>query len=85
MTYTDVRSQLRSRPVALAAALSMLLVGAGTAAASATAPMATGAPSSAAPLTNLSHLDFLLDTVPLRPVDGHTTYLMDEQPTAQAP
>jgi hypothetical protein len=85
MTYTDVRSHLRSRPVALAAALSMLLVGAGTAVASAAAPTAFGAPSSAAPLTNLSHLDFLLDTVPLRPVDGHTTYLMDEQPTAQAP
>jgi hypothetical protein len=85
MTYTDVRSHLRSRPVALAAALSMLLVGAGTAVASAAAPTAFGAPASAAPLTNLSHLDFLLDTVPLRPVDGHTTYLMDEQPTAQAP
>ncbi|HEX5333187.1 MAG TPA: hypothetical protein VFW79_11145 [Cellulomonas sp.] len=85
MTYTDVRSHLRSRPVALAAALSMLLVGASTAAASASAPTASDAPSSAAPLTNLAHLDFLLDTVPLTPVAGHTTYLMGEQPTAQAP
>jgi hypothetical protein len=85
MTYTDVRSHLSSRPVALAAALSMLLVGAGIAGASAAAPAASDAPSSAAPLTNLSHLDFLLDIVPLTPVVGHTTYLMDEQPTAQAP
>ncbi|HEX7806206.1 MAG TPA: hypothetical protein VF413_08580, partial [Cellulomonas sp.] len=84
MTYTDVRSHLRSRPVALAAALSMLLVGAGTAA-SASAPMASDVPTSAVPLTNLSHLDFLLDTVPLTPVAGHTTYVMGEQPTAQAP
>ncbi|WP_304990561.1 hypothetical protein [Cryobacterium sp. TMT2-15-1] len=43
------------------------------------------APAASAPLTNLSHLTFLLDTVPLTAVDGHTTYEIDQQPTAQAP
>ncbi len=57
----------------------MLLVGAGTATAAPPAPQATSAPqpaapSSSAPLTNLAHLNFLLDTVPLKPVDGHSTY-----------
>ena len=107
MTYTAVRSQSpRSRSmkaVALTAAVSMLLLGAGTAAAAASPPGAVGASGAAglasgaalkarpapvapsAPLTNLSHLTFLLDTVPLTAVDGHTTYEIDEQPTAQAP
>ncbi|MCZ2403680.1 hypothetical protein IV498_10915 [Paenarthrobacter sp. Z7-10] len=112
MTHEDVRSRLISKPVAVVAAMSMLLVGAGTATAAApaaakatgalgahvgtataatpAAAKATGAPvvpapSSSAPLTNLSHLNFLLDTVPLKPVAGHTTYQLDQQPTAQAP
>lgn len=38
------------------------------------------------PLTNLAHLDFLLDTVPLLPgVAGHTTYDEASEPSAQAP
>ena len=88
MTYKDVRSRLTSRPVALVAALSMLLVGVGTATAAAAAPVAPAVPSgqsSRAPLTNLSHLNFLLDSVPLKPVEGHTTYQLNEMPTAQAP
>lgn len=36
-------------------------------------------------LTNLDHLDFLLDTVPLVPVAGHTTYRLDQDPAAEAP
>ncbi|TFC55074.1 hypothetical protein E3O47_00795 [Cryobacterium sp. TMT2-17-1] len=103
MTYNAVRSQ-SPRPrslkaVALTAAVSLLLLGAGTAAAAAAPPSgaagASGAPAgvvatrpaaaASAPLTNLSHLTFLLDTVPLATVEGHTTYEIDAQPTAQAP
>lgn len=37
-------------------------------------------------LTNLSHLDFLIDDVPLLAgVPGHTTYRAAEEPTARAP
>ena len=37
-------------------------------------------------LTNLAHLDFLLDDVPLLPgVAGHTTYRAAEEPVARAP
>ena len=89
MTYNDVRRRLISKPVALGAALSMLLVGAGaTATAAIAAPttsVALSATASTAPLTNLAHLDFLLDTVPLTAVDGHTTYQLDENPTGLAP
>ena len=89
MTYNDVRRRLISKPVVLGAALSMLLVGAGaTATAAIAAPTTSVAPSataSTAPLTNLAHLDFLLDTVPLTAVDGHTTYQLDENPTGLAP
>ncbi|TFC43146.1 hypothetical protein E3T24_06710 [Cryobacterium sp. TmT2-59] len=107
MTYNAVRSHTtRSRStrktVALAAAVSMILMGAGTAAAAASPPgsirsaPAASAPStqpstqpspqpSTPPLTNLSHLDFLLDTVPLTALPEHTTYRLAEQPTAQAP
>ncbi|TFD02544.1 hypothetical protein E3T28_05035 [Cryobacterium sinapicolor] len=102
MTYNAVRSP-SPRPrsltaVALTAAVSLLLLGAGTITAAASPPGAPGAFSGAAdaaagspalaasaPLTNLSHLTFLLDTVPLPAVEGHTTYEIDAQPTAQAP
>jgi hypothetical protein len=67
-----------SRFVALVAALSMLLLGAGSASSASAVP----AP---APLTNLSHLNFLLDTVPLPAVVGHTTYQIDGHATALAP
>jgi hypothetical protein len=75
------------KSVALAAAVSMLLLGAGTAAASASplAAVAHGGQQASAPVTNLSHLTFLLDTVPLTAIEGHTTYGIDARPTAQAP
>ena len=88
MTYKDVRSRSLARPVALVAAVSMLLLGAGTAAVATAAPAASASPSAArvtAPLTNLAHLNFLLDTVPLTEVEGHTTYQLDTKPTAEAP
>ncbi|TFB49892.1 hypothetical protein [Cryobacterium tagatosivorans] len=88
MTYKDVRSRSLTRPVALVAAVSMLLLGAGTATAALAAPVASVVPAaahSAPPLANLDHLNFLLDTVPLAEVPGHTTYQLDSKPTAQAP
>ncbi|MCP9000590.1 hypothetical protein NFC73_12750 [Pseudarthrobacter sp. RMG13] len=96
MTY----SRKATRPVVTAVAVSMLAVslqaGAATAAPAAppssasalTAPAGTGlAPALAegGSLTNLDHLDFLLDTVPLATVPGHTTYQLEQDPTAEAP
>lgn len=98
MTHNDVHSKLRTQPTAIAVAVSMLLLGAGAATASppprgpapavSTTPMSrTPAEPAAdtAPLTNLAHLDFLMDTVPLAAVAGHTTYQLDTSPSAQAP
>jgi hypothetical protein len=84
MTKTDLRSKLMTRPVALLAGLSMFLA-VGAVAAAVPAPAAPGGPPASAPLTNLAHLNFLLDKVPLLPVKGHTTYQQASQPTAQAP
>jgi hypothetical protein len=88
MTYVGTRSRSTSRRAAIVAALSVLLVGTGTAGSVAAAPVAPTAPGAtglSAPLTNLSHLNFLLDNVPLKPVAGHTTYALASMPTAQAP
>ena len=38
-----------------------------------------------ATLTNLDHLDFLLDEVRPGPVDGHDTYRLDDQPVLLVP
>ncbi len=48
-------------------------------------PATTLSAPAGAPLTNLSHLNFLMDSVPLKPLAGHTTYQLAEHPTAQAP
>jgi hypothetical protein len=95
MTNNDVRSKLKPQPTAIAVAVSMLLLGTGAGAATAApAPPAAAVgqdpaqPGPAAPapaLTNLGHLDFLMDTVPLAPAEGHTTYRLDQMPSAQAP
>ena len=96
MTNNDVRSKARTKPLAIALAASMLLVGAGTASAAPAgragagpAPSLTAAvpaaPVESEPLTNTAHLDFLMETVPLAPVAGHTTYKLNEMPSAQAP
>ena len=84
MTRTDLRSKLMTRPVALVAGLSMFLA-VGAVASAVPAPAAPGGPPASAPLTNLSHLNFMLDKVPLLPVAGHTTYQEATQPTAEAP
>ena len=82
MKFDDVRKRLMSKHVALAAAISMLLAGAAAAPAPA---LAHGTSASTAPLTNLAHLNFLLDTVPLTAVEGHTTYRLEENPMVLAP
>jgi len=46
--------------------------------------VATSAPA-VAPLTNLAHLDFLLDTTTPPPTEGHTTYRIDSEPTLTMP
>ncbi|MGY4857679.1 hypothetical protein [Cryobacterium sp. AP23] len=79
--------------MALAATLSVALVGVGAlgvAPASAltsvaSAPSAVPAAEASAPLTNLSHLNFLLDDVPLPVIAGHTTYQAAEDPSVEAP
>jgi hypothetical protein len=58
------------------------------AAATATPTAADSSRTAAAPakLTNLAHLDFLLDDVPLLTgIAGHTTYRQDTEPSARAP
>lgn len=98
MTHSVVRShstQSRSRLrfVAALAALTLMFTGVGAFAAQAS-PESSGVtsarsgkhpPRPTTPLTNLSHLNFLLDTVPLNAVEGHTTFNLDEEPTALAP
>ncbi|MCO4275807.1 hypothetical protein NG701_15430 [Pseudarthrobacter sp. HLT3-5] len=56
-----------------------------TAPAAPAAPVLSPALADGGSLTNLDHLDFLLDTVPLAPVAGHTTYQLEQDPEAEAP
>ncbi|MET3205641.1 hypothetical protein ABIB17_002354 [Arthrobacter sp. UYEF6] len=89
-----------TRPVVTAVAVSLLAVSlqasAVTAAPAAPPSSSSAVTAPAAPvlspeladggsLTNLDHLDFLLDTVPLAPVTGHTTYRLEQDPEAEAP
>ncbi|WP_426515993.1 hypothetical protein ACPPVQ_15340 [Diaminobutyricibacter sp. McL0618] len=57
-----------------------------SAAPSASATRTSSPPAATPKLTNLAHLDWLLDTVPLLAnVPGHTTYNQASEPTATAP
>ena len=57
----------------------------GTAPASAS-PAGTAATAVSAPtLTNLAHLDFLLDTATVSEVEGHSTYMIDSNPQITMP
>ncbi|MCU1446118.1 hypothetical protein [Cryobacterium sp.] len=100
MTYNVVRSEtcpptrFRAGRFALAATLSVALVGVGAlcVAPASAVPTATGvaqsglpAAEASAPLANLSHLNFLLDEVPLPVIAGHTTYQAAENPAVEAP
>lgn len=84
---------LNSRHVRLLATLGSCIALAGAMIAPAAYAEATPAaarpasrPASSAPLTNLAHLNWLLDTVPLLPdVSGHSTYRQASEPTAKAP
>jgi len=90
---TPPNSRPRPRVVALVAACALAAGGL----ALPTAAFATGGPSgagpahpgpvsAATPVTNLAHLDFLLDSVPLAAgIAGHSTYDQTAAPTAEAP
>ncbi|WP_125131309.1 hypothetical protein [Microbacterium sp. 10M-3C3] len=84
---TDARWSARwvlAGALALAMPLGAVAPAAGADAASAAAPAAAAA--SDAPLTNLAHLDFLLDeATPPADVPGHTTYRLAEEPTLVQP
>lgn len=72
---------------ALGAAASVITAGAGAAPAVA-AQTASARPTrhaGAGRLTNLDHLRFLLDEVPLAPTDAHTTFEIEAEPRALAP
>lgn len=75
--------------LALGAAFAVTATGLPADAAQSAPSTASAAVTAAAPqpkLTNLAHLDFLLDDVPLLPgVAGHTTYRAAEDPVARAP
>ena len=49
------------------------------------AAAAPAAPAAVAPLSNLAHLDFLLDDVSPQAVEGHTTYRLAAEPELQVP
>ncbi|MFB3977817.1 hypothetical protein [Microbacterium proteolyticum] len=76
-----------ARGLALAGAVALAVpLSAAPAAAEAPAPVPASAAAAAAPLTNLDHLDFLLDEPrPSSEVPGHTTYRLAEDPTLLAP
>ncbi|MFF1633910.1 hypothetical protein [Leifsonia sp. NPDC058248] len=68
----------------------VMVAAVGPSPAMATAPVASSAaavsPAAPAKLTNLAHLNWLLDDVPLKSgVAGHTTFRQDAEPTARAP
>lgn len=74
-----------SHRTVLAALVVAVTVGASALATPAVAAAAT-TPAASGALTNLDHLDFLLDDVPLLPdVPGHRTYRQGTDPTAEAP
>ncbi|MEY9854284.1 hypothetical protein ABH923_003962 [Leifsonia sp. EB41] len=71
---------------ALAAAALVPVIAAPANASPTPAAPAAPTPSSGTALTNLAHLNFLLDDVPLLPgVAGHSTYQQSQEPTARAP
>lgn len=75
-----------ARVVAVSAAVALMSTLALAAPAASAAPGAATAATASAPLTNLAHLDFLLDeATPPVDVPGHTTYRLDEQPSLVMP
>jgi hypothetical protein len=76
MTNARTTTMRRRRGALAAIAVAALTGGIGLTAPAAAAP---------APLTNLAHLDFLLDTATPAEVDGHTTYRLAEDPELVLP
>ena len=80
---------LARRWTAAAAVAALTVAGAVSAGPAAAAAAAASAPAlvsaSAAPLTNLAHLDFLLDTATPAGVAGHSTYNLDTEPALTMP
>lgn len=82
---------LRSAGLTRRSALGLLGAGAGSALVVVNAPSATAHGSgrkrhpAPAALTNLTHLEFLLDDVPLSPSAEHSTYDIDSDPVVLAP
>lgn len=69
-----------------AVAAAVLVLGAATPVPAVPVPAASSAAAAqAAPLTNLAHLDLLLDEVSPAPVAGHTTYRLAQDPDLLAP
>ncbi|MGH8774938.1 MAG: hypothetical protein ACRDWI_07115 [Jiangellaceae bacterium] len=77
MSSTRTRTPLRRRVAALAAGVAAV-------AATTVAPGAAVAPDPA-PLTNIAHLDFLLDQATPPEQAGHTTYRLDDEPALTLP
>ncbi|WJX98550.1 hypothetical protein [Curtobacterium sp. 458] len=80
-----VHRTLLAALVAAATAAATLVAAPAQATTPRTATAEAGASSASRPVTNLDHLDFLLDDVPLPDVPGHSTYQQTQHPTATAP
>ncbi|WP_348787372.1 hypothetical protein [Leifsonia sp. NPDC080035] len=81
-----MRTRILSALAGAALLIGAVAVPAADAAAAPAAPASATSASSAPKLTNLAHLDFLLDDAPLPPgVAGHSTYRQQSEPTARAP
>ncbi len=80
-----VHRTLLAALVAAATAAATLVAAPAQATTPTTAAGPAGARSASSPVTNLDHLDFLLDRVPLPDVPGHSTYQQASDPTATAP
>ncbi|MFJ4221221.1 hypothetical protein [Curtobacterium luteum] len=80
-----VHRTLLAALVAAATAAATLVAAPAQATTSTAAAGTSGASSASRPVTNLDHLDFLLDDVPLPEVPGHSTYQQASDPTATAP
>lgn len=85
-----MRSRTRTAPLLIGGLALATVLGGGIAAPDrADAAASATAPAVASPdgrLTNLAHLDFLLDqATPPAEVDGHTTYRLAEEPTLTLP
>lgn len=80
-----VHRTLLAALVAAATAAATLVAAPAQATTPRTATAEAGASSASRQVTDLDHLDFLLDDVPLPDVPGHSTYRQAQDPTATAP